>query len=192
MFGYVMEDLTALPEQPTAIVEGPQILPDLLRPEASAVFLIPTADFQRNVLSARPMPSSDPERALAARLVKDRLHAHRVATLANERGFPVLELDGLRPPEEMLALVQGMFADLLRESEPLDLTAVRKWENENTARNLRAWISSGDLRGNAEMLFPFACECGRLGCAARVELRLGQIDTATESVLAPGHTPPHS
>src|SRR5690242_20298515 len=84
MLGFVLDDLPTLPDQPLVLVEGPQILADLLPEDAHAVFLIPTPQFQRGVLVPRPMPSSDPERALAARLVKDRLYAERVAALARE------------------------------------------------------------------------------------------------------------
>ena len=58
------------------------------------MFLNPTPEWQRSVLEQRPMPSSDPARALANRLVKDRIYADRVAALAYELGFPVLEMDG--------------------------------------------------------------------------------------------------
>ena len=92
--GFVLDDLPSLPEQPAVVVEGPQILPDLLPQTANAIFLNATPDFQRAVLSPRPMPSSDPARALAARLVKDRLYADRVAALAREHAFPVLAIDG--------------------------------------------------------------------------------------------------
>ena len=187
MLRYVLDDLKALPKQPTVVVEGPQILPDLLPPDANAVFLLPTPGFQRAVLMPRPMPSSDPDRALAARLIKDRLYADKVAALARERGFPVLEIDGSRSPAETLARVDSEFAELLHTSEPVDLTAVRRWENANIARNLRGWLVSGDTRANAEVTIPFACECGRLGCSARVELTLAEVDDAVEPVLAFGH-----
>src|SRR5438132_540216 len=89
MMRFALEDLAVLPPSPT-VVEGPQILPDLVPPGDEAVFLDPTPEFQRSVLEPRPMPSSDPEQALANRLVKDRLYADRVAGLARERGFPVV------------------------------------------------------------------------------------------------------
>lgn len=187
MLGYVLDDLQALPDQPAVVVEGPQIVPDRLPPRANAVFLIPTPKFQRDVLSPRPMPSSDPERALAARLLKDRLYANRVASLARDRGFPVIDVDGSRASDAISAQVEGLFAELFRASEPRDLAAVRTWENENRARNLRAWIASGDHRAGAELVFSFACECGRLGCAARIEVTLPEFDAMPEPHLAPGH-----
>lgn len=185
MLGYVLEDLRSLPEQPAVLVEGPQVVPDLLPADARAVFLIPTPEFQHAVLEARPMPSSDPAQALANRLVKDRLYADRVAALARARGFTVLEVDGNRAPDEIAAEVEAELGDVLAASEPVDLPAVRRWENEKIARNVRAWVASGDHRIEGEPEAPFACECGRLGCCERVSLPLSAF--AGGAVLAHGH-----
>lgn len=186
MLGYVLEDLPELPSQPAVLVEGPQVVPDLLPDDARAVFLVPSPAFQHASLSPRPMPSSDPARALANRLVKDRLWADRVAELARERGFTVIEVDGSRSTGELCAEIEAEFADFFRASEPDDLPGVRRWENAKIARNVRAWVASGDHRTSTEMPVPFACECGRLGCDERVELTLSGFDRA-ERVLAPGH-----
>ncbi|HEY7421740.1 MAG TPA: hypothetical protein VH541_07000 [Gaiellaceae bacterium] len=182
MLGYVLEDLPSLPEQPAVLVEGPQVVPDLLPEDALAVFLIPTPRFQRTNLSARRMPSSDPARALANRLVKDRLYADRVAALARERGFTVIDVDGTKPPEEIRARVEEEFSTFLAASEPLDLSGVRRWENEKIVRNVRGWAASGDQRTSSEMTIPFACECGRTGCCERVQLTLSAFDAALEVV----------
>jgi acetyl-CoA acetyltransferase len=177
MMRYALDDLAALPHAPT-VVEGPQILPDLVPPGDQAVFLDPTPDWQRTVLAPRPMPSSDPARALAARLVKDRLYADRVARLARERGFPVLEMDGSR--------------DLVAEVEPLleipegsaDLQAIRRWENQAAAANMRAWLSSPEAP-REHPAFPFACECGRRGCGETVRLTIEEFDTAPQVLAHP-------
>jgi hypothetical protein len=182
MLGYVLDDLALLPEHPVVVVEGPQVVPELLPEDVNAVFLTPTPSFQRAVLAPRPMPSSDPARALEARLVKDRLYADRVAASARERGFTVIEVDGSRAPGELLSHVELEFADLLERSEPLDLDEVRHWENENTARNLRRWFASTSGPRD-EPKYPFACECGLLGCAERIELTLSEYDEASQ-VLA--------
>lgn len=186
MLGYVLEDLQSLPLQPGLLVEGPQVVPDLLPEGARAAFLMPTPEFQRQTLSPRPMPSSDPARALANRLVKDRLYADRVAGLARERGFLVVELDGSRTPEEICAQLEREFEDFFHGSEPVDVTGARRWENEKIARNVRSWIASGDHRTSDEQLVPLACECGRLGCGERVRVTLDEFDRS-ERLLAPGH-----
>lgn len=186
MLGFLLEDVPSLPEQPVVLVEGPQIVPDLLPEGARAIFLIPSSEFQRDVLTPRPMPSSDPARALANRLVKDRLYADRVADLARERGFTVLEVDGSLSPDDVLQRVEVEFSNVLAASDPVDLPAVRRWENEKIARNVRAWHASGDHRTAHDMPVPFACECGRLGCGERVSLTLVDFDRC-ERVLATGH-----
>lgn len=186
MLGYVLEDLPSLPEQPAVLVEGPQVVPDALPEGARAVFLVPTPEFQHANLSVRPMSSSDPARALANRLVKDRLYADRVAELARERGFPVIDVDGARPQEAIAARVERHLDGFFAASDPVDLPSVRRWENEKIARNVRAWVATGDHRTSSEMTVPFACECGRLGCCERVPLTLAAFD-ADEPVRAPGH-----
>ena len=175
MMRYALEDLAGLPTVPT-VVEGPQILPDLVPPGDQALFLDPTPEFQREVLEPRPMPSSDPVRALAARLVKDRIHADRVAVLARDHGFPVLVMDGSR--------------DLVAEAEALleipegaaDLRAVRRWENEAAAANIRAWLSSPEAPRDEHHCFSFACECGRRGCGETVQLTVEEFDGTPEAL----------
>jgi hypothetical protein len=175
MMRYALDDLAALPEVPT-VVEGPQILPDLVPADDQAVFLDPTPDWQRSVLTPRPMPSSDSERALEARLVKDRLYADRVAALARERGLPVLVMDGAT---DLVAVVESLL-DI--PDSTADLRAVRRWENEAAAANVRAWLASPEAPSNHPG-FPFACECGRPGCGETVRLAIEEFD-AVPQVLA--------
>lgn len=172
MMRFALDDLAELPDVPT-IVEGPQILPDLVPPGDQALFLDPTPEFQRAVLEQRSMPTSDPARALMARLIKDRLYADRVAALARRHGFPVLVIDGSR--------------DLVAETESLleipdgvaDLRAVRRWENEAAAANIRAWLASPEAP-REHPGFPFACECGRRGCGESVQLTIEEFDAAPQ------------
>jgi hypothetical protein len=175
MMIFALDDLAALPAMPT-VVEGPQILPDLVPPDDQAVFLNPSPEWQRSVLEPRPMPSSDPARALAARLVKDRLYADRVVDLAREHGFRVLETDGSRD------LVTEVESVLEIPSGSIDLGAARRWENEAVAANIREWIASAEVPAR-DHRYPFGCECGRRGCGETVELTLDEFD-AKPRVLA--------
>lgn len=174
MMSYALEDLAMLHDAPT-VVEGPQILPDLVPPGDQAVFLKPTLEWQRRVLEQRPMPSSDPARALANRLVKDRLYADRVAALAREHGFPTLEMDGNR---NLAAEVESLVD--IPEGAP-DLGAVRRWENEKAADNIRAWLASPEAPREHHG-YPFACECGRRGCDELVVMTIPEFEAA-EAVL---------
>lgn len=174
MMRFALDDLAVLPDVPT-VIEGPQILPDLVPAGDQAVFLDPTPEFQRSVLLPRPMPSSDPARALEARLVKDRIYADRVAALARDCGFPVLVMDGSR--------------DLVAETESLleiprganDLRAVRRWENESAAANIRAWLDSPEAP-REYLGYPFACECGRAGCGETLQLTIEEFESTPRVV----------
>jgi hypothetical protein len=168
----VLEQLGTMP----TIVEGPQVQPDLVPAGDRAAFLIPTPAFQRRVLEGRPMPSSDPARALRNRLVKDRLYAERIAALARDHGYPVLEIDGMRD------VTDDVDALLAIEREACDLRAARRWENEAAAANIRAWLSSPEAPASYST-FGFACECGGRGCDAYVALTLDEF-AATPQVVA--------
>jgi hypothetical protein len=175
MMGYALEDLAQLPDVPT-VVEGPQILPDLVPDADQAVFLDPTPEWQREVLSTRSMPSSDPARALANRLVKDRLYADRVASLARERGFPVIAMDGT-------GSVVGEVESLLEIPEgATELGAIRRWENEVVAANIRAWLSSPEAP-REQHSYPFACECGRPRCDELVPMTIEEFDAASRVLV---------
>jgi hypothetical protein len=175
MMRYALGDLAALPDVPT-VVEGPQILPDLVPAGEQAVFLDPTPEWQREVLSPRLMPSSDPARALEARLVKDRLYADRVAALAREHGFPVLVMDGDR---DLAAEVESL---LEIPENYTDLTAIRRWENEAAAANIRAWLASPEAP-REHLGYTFACECGRFGCDELAEMTIEEFDAASQVIV---------
>jgi hypothetical protein len=175
MMRFALDDLATLPDAPT-VIEGPQILPDLVPDGDQAVFLDPTPEWQRAVLLPRPMPSSDPGRALENRLVKDRLYADRVAALARECGFPVLSLDGER---DLVAEVESL---LDVPEGAADLQAARRWENEAVAANIRSWLASPEAPREYSG-YPFACECGRRGCGDTVQLTIEEFDE-TPRVLA--------
>jgi hypothetical protein len=164
-------DLAATP-MPT-VVEGPQVQPELIPAGDSAVFLDPTPAWQRAVLEPRPMPSSDPARALAHRLIKDRIYADRVIGRARAFGFPVLVNDGTR------SLVEEAESLLPIPSGPIDLAAARRWENEVGARNRRAWIASGDHRISTDVAFTWVCECGARGCDATFTQTLAEYDAGS-------------
>lgn len=185
-FELVVEDIAALPQEPAVVVEGPQVLPDVLPRGAPAVFLIPTAAFQRSLLEQRPMPpTADPPAALENRIEKDRLYAEQVASLAAAHGFETIVVDGSCPPADILAGVETSFAAFLAAHETAaELAPVRRWQNEVTAANVRSWLASSQAPAEAPPGFSFACECGRRGCAARVTLALAEYDSLPHVVAA--------
>jgi hypothetical protein len=140
----VLADLAALPSSPPVVVEGPQVLPDLVPAGDAAVFLVATAEFQRSVLESRPLPkTADPSRALAHRIEKDRLYAERVSHLAAVRGFPVIRVDGIQPASTTLAVIEQAFAGIIGlDVAEADVRAARRWENRIVADNIRSWLAT--------------------------------------------------
>jgi hypothetical protein len=188
-FPLVVEDLSGLAPTPAMVVEGPSVVPGLLPADARAVFLHPTAGFQRGVLAPRGMPpTSDPHRALENRIEKDRLFAERLRTLAEGCGFPVIDVDGTRPPEQIADEIDAVLDPLPAPPDAADdLGSVRRWQNEVFAASIRAWLASVDAHaGAADEAFCFVCECGRHGCAETVPFTIAALDS-TPCVRARGH-----
>jgi hypothetical protein len=148
----VLEDLAALPDSPAAIAEGPFFLPELLPPDAQAVFLVPSEGQIRRVRAER---GSRP------------VIADRDVLLA--RRFDGLPVD--RPLAEMIELVASKFS-LDRLPRAVDRPAIRRHENDVLARQVQLWKASGHApEGDWEL--PFVCECDTPGCGELVELTLG-------------------
>jgi hypothetical protein len=188
-FSLVLDDLAALPIEPPVIVEGPQILPGLLPEDAVAVFLVSTEGFQERMLAGRGglSAASDPERALRNRIERDRLLAVRMRAAADGSGAVVIDIDGTRDVADITAEVEAVFVTALGDPQAeVDLSAVRRWENEAIAANIRAWLASPEAPRVVPQSYPYACECGRRGCMERVALRIDKFDRL-ERVLAPPH-----
>ena len=187
-FQLVLADLVALPTRPGIVVEGPQILPDLLPPGAAAVFLVPTAELQRSLLAQRPLPpTANPRLALENRIEKDRLFAERVASQAAARGYELVRVDGRRSPDELTdAVEQALRPGLDPNGGQTDLRSARRWENDILARNVRSWLASTDTLAEPPASYAFVCECGRRGCAEQVLLSLDEYD-ATRRAVSPLH-----
>jgi len=120
-FDLVIEDLLALPRKLPILVEGFTLLPRLVAPLLSgpgqAVWLVPTPEFRRAAFDSRgstwdiPRKTSDPERALANLLARDRLFTDHVRREATALDLPVIEVDlGLSVDELMnrVAAVLGL------------------------------------------------------------------------------------
>jgi len=177
----IVADLDTLPTDPPVIVEGPQVLPDLIPAGDRAVFLVGTPEWQRSVLVKRPLPeTADPARALENRIEKDRLYGERVVALAGARGFPVISIDGTRTPEDIAEEIPG-----LPDPGP-GVSAARRWENRIVADNIRRWMVSSHRTPDVPQAWPFACECGRPTCTSMVTRSIAEFDS-TGRVLAHGH-----
>jgi hypothetical protein len=119
---FVVSDLRALPTDRPVLVDWFGILPQHLAPLLSfreqAVFLLPTADFRRRILTSR---YSDPDRAqanwgntdhahaLTQRLARDNLWDAEVRRQAAPLGLPVLDIDGTRTIDSLAAGLATQF-----------------------------------------------------------------------------------
>jgi hypothetical protein len=178
-FRLVLEDLKALPDSPLAIVEGPQLLPTsvsaVLRSPDQALFLVSDIDEQRARLLARPgIPgTSDPRRARVNATGRDLLITQLIERDARELRLAVLEVD--RPLDQMIELAAEHFRPAIeRGPRAAHLAAVRRFENDVLAEQVRLYRDSLEPRDVEDWVVPFACECGAAGCAAEIELSLRQ------------------
>jgi hypothetical protein len=169
-FELMLEDLRAYPKSPPIVAEGPQLLPELVGPEA--VFIVPTVEFQRDLLRRR-QPNRRPQV-----VERDALLAQAIREQATQLGRTVIDMDGSLGPDALVARLEALFAHALAAPRPLpDLQVMRRDENEAVCANLAAAGIPRSL---------FACECGRRGCTERVELTTAEF-SRTQRVVAPAH-----
>jgi hypothetical protein len=111
-FELVIEDLRALASNGIVLAEGFRLLPHLVRPHLissqHAVWLIPTPSFRRTAFAHRStheafwLRTSDPQRALANLLERDRIFTEAVASDAARNRLATLVIDGSRSIEEQV------------------------------------------------------------------------------------------
>jgi hypothetical protein len=190
-FRLVLEDLAALPDSPLAVVEGPQLLPTsvaaVLRSPDQALFLLLHPDEQRARLLARPgiAGTSDPVQARVNATERDLMITQLIERDARELRLRAVEVD--RPLDEMVELAAEHFRPAIeRGPREVDLAAVRRFENDVLAEQVRRYRASLDPVDVEDWTVPFACECGAPGCAAEIELRLRDY----ESLSAAGDRSP--
>jgi hypothetical protein len=204
-FAKMVEDVIALPSEPMVVMEGAPLLPWLveehLTAPSSAVWLVPTPEFQRARLLERNVPTwsatSDPPRALANRIERERLVSEAIERAAAERRYTVLLVDESRGLDAMKASVADAFAEPLaagaHRTTPERLRAIRRSENETLLRQVRTYLDRVPAAGTPDTYaIPFSCECGRSGCEAQPVLTIAayeQLLAAGEFVEAPDDDP---
>ena len=114
-FAFVLAELVALPAGRPAIVEGADLLPDLLLrigvAPHRAVWLVPTAEFQVRHYAARDWVAgylrdcADPEAAFRNWMRRDILFAEHVRELAATAGGRVIVVDGTVSVAEIVRAV---------------------------------------------------------------------------------------
>jgi hypothetical protein len=167
-FPLIAEDLAALPPSPGAVAEGPHLLPSLVPPGAAAVFLVPTEERTRATGAERAQRPVVVERNV--------LLAARIRAEADAAGLPVFDVD--RPLAAMIELVDDALAPAIaRLPRTVDRPAVRRFENDVLANQVRLYRASGDAPAG-DWPLPFACECDTPGCADVVELTLSEYEVS--------------
>ena len=190
-FRLVLEDLRSLPAVPGAVVEGPQLFPTsvaaVLRSPDQALFLLPLPAEQRERLLARgPMPNvSDGAAARRKATERDLMITALYEREARDLRLPTLSSDG--PLDEVVELAAAQLRPAVdRMPRDGDLVAVRRFENDVLATQVRLYAESLLPTVLEDRPLAFACECGASGCAAEIELTLAEY----EAISAAGDRSP--
>ena len=175
----VLDDVAALPAAPVTVVEGTPVTPTVAG--EPALWLLPTPEVQAERLARRDLPEG--VRTLY------RVLAEEIAREVAEAGGRVVVVDGRRGVDATIAEVEQAFDPALRDGPRATSDAERRAllrdanaaiVDQHRAYAARPWAPPGAL----EVVQAFACECGRAGCVAEVDL---PVAVASAPVRAPGH-----
>jgi hypothetical protein len=118
-FDFLLAEWARLPADRPAVVEGADLLPDLLQqigvPMNRAVWMVPTAQFQLRHYAMREwVPAylegcADPEQAFRNWMQRDVLFAQHIRELADEMGGRVIVVDSRESLEEAAGIVERHF-----------------------------------------------------------------------------------
>jgi hypothetical protein len=191
-FTLVLENLAAIDDDAPVLVEGPQVLPDLVPASSTALFVVARPDLQRRLVQARgPGVSSrtrDPERAHANRLGRDAILAERLRASAVRHGFGLIDVQAVeetRPAIEAWLLPQ-LGTWLGREHG--DVSARRHDENDTRLRQWRSHVDAASIDNPG--VIDLACECETPGCELAVPIGLFEAEAeraASRPLIAPAH-----
>lgn len=196
-FPLVVDDLLGIEDDAPIIVDGPQLLPELvaplLRSPAQAVYVFARAQLQRRLVTERGSltysQTRDPDRARENRLRRDEVLVERLRADAPNHALPMAQVADVTETKQ---LVEHHFAPFLSAWAALgdrgDFVARRREEND---ARLRQWrLYANELADAAEGEIDLACECDVEGCAeiVRVSLVDAEADRAAGlRLLSPVH-----
>lgn len=181
----VIDDLNALPASPLIVAEGSTLPASALTrgiaERSRAVWLIPSAAFQRAQLAARETIGGHAQLYL--------LLSEIIEREAREHGAPMLAVDGSRGIAETAVPVERLFGDALaagpRTQTLEERRALLRETNDAVAAQVRAYYARPWAQGNPEAVREFVCECGNPACDVDVRLKVGELGVGP--ALAPGH-----
>lgn len=118
-FELILDDLRQLLGETALIVEGSALLPDLVLPclpaRSHAIFVIPSAAFQRETYAQRSWRDMllaqcrDPEKAWENWMARDEQFGEYTAAMARTASLPLLHVDGSQSLEENTRLIAKHF-----------------------------------------------------------------------------------
>ena len=191
-FALVLEDLGRIDDDAPVLVEGPQVLPDLVPASGAALYVVARPELQQRLVQARgPGVSSrtrDPERAVANRLGRDAILAERLRASAVQHGFGLIEVETVeetQPAIEAWLLPQlGTWLD----RDHGDVSARRRDENDTRLSQWRAHVDAASIDNPG--VVDLACECGNPGCELAVSINLFDAEATRERsqpLISPEH-----
>jgi len=117
-FPLILEDLAAFPPDTPIVAEGTALLPELVAPllqgQRQALWIVPTASFQREHYERRPWINdilrqcADPGLAFDNWMRRDIGFADAVEESAGALGLPVIRVDGKEDADEVFTRVCGV------------------------------------------------------------------------------------
>jgi len=188
-FPLVLEDLLGLEDEAPVIVDGPQLLPELVAPLAASpghvLYVIASRSMQEPLVRARgsgvSSKVSDPERARLNRLGRDEELVRRLRTGAAAHGFQLAEVQHVT---QTLPTIERHFEPLFAEwiaAPHGDVSRRRRDENDARLYQWRAYNAAMGVEPSGEL--DLACECDMPGCVLTVTTGL----PAAEAARARGH-----
>lgn len=192
-FQLILDDLARVEDEAPVLVEGPQLLPDLVAPllpaRDRAVFVVALPELQQRLVKERgpgvSSRTSDPERAVANRLGRDEVLVERLRSRAAAHGLTIVEVTDV---EDTLPAVESRLLPLLENwlgHGHGDVSARRRDENDARLRQWRSHVDAVGIEPSGEV--DLACECKTPGCVLPVRLGLLAAEAARrrdESLLA--------
>jgi len=181
----ITDDLDALGTGATILVEGPQLLPNLVAPllegEGGALWLLPTESFGRRAVAARNevVPSAREAEVIENRYRRDVLIADALREQVAALSLRSVHVDGQRSISATADGLAQALADvaggLIRAVTGEERSLMRHQENLVMARQLSLyWEAMGRQVMPQAPAGPFACECTTLGCDGEASLPLDE------------------
>jgi hypothetical protein len=185
-FPLVVEDLLAIQDEAPMIVDGPQLLPELVAPllasSNNVLYVVAPPAMQQPLVRARgsdlAVRTRNPERARTNRLARDEELARRLRLNAAAHRLPLVEVAEVT---ETLPAIERHFGPSLAAwlaAPHGDIAARRRDENDARLRQWRAHVDAMGIEPSGEV--DLACECETPGCELPATIGLLDAESARE------------